>query len=249
MAHFVSRAMTLISFGARHQPGATLSDREERSSSLRNEIVVAVVAGLILTGLGFAGKQVLGMFSDHSSPASATSALSSSPAASGDQSSATSSGQAASTLTATSSAATPTTAARTYRPVTLSLVCSYCTGDQSVGDKVLHYTDSATAGFMPDFKESPVLDGEGTSCRSIEIAFSGDQRAQDNAATAYLKVVQQKSEAVQASAKSGTIMTMTVPLDGGPVLIDASVSDGNRTDDNEVLMSITGSCYSSDGRP
>lgn len=215
-----------------------MSDREEGPSSVRNQIIVAVVAGLILTGFGFAGKLVIGMFNGHS--ASVTSALSSSP----------SSGSAAGDSgTTTTAAPSPTTTVHTYSPVTLSLLCSYCTGDQSLGDKVLHYTDSATAGFLPDYKESPVLDGQGTSCKSIEISFSGDQRAQDNAATAYLKVVQQKSEAVQGTAKAGTIAKMTVALDGGPVLIDASVSTGNSADDNEVLMNITGSCYTPNGRP
>jgi hypothetical protein len=215
--------------------------------SLRNQIIVAVVAGLILTGLGFVGQQVVSKFGGNSSKKASSDVTT----AAGGRSSAPSGLRAAGggTLTTGSAAASPTTTAHSYRSVTLSLVCSYCTGNQSVGDKLLHYTDSAVAGLRPDYKQTPVLEGKGTSCKSIEIAFSGDQRAQDHAATAYLKVIQQKSEAVKASAKSGTITTMTVPLDGSPVLIAASVSGGSRTDDNEVLMSITGSCYSPDGRP
>ena len=133
--------------------------------------------------------------------------------------------------------------------MTLSLLCSYCKGTQNLGDRVLQFSDSAIAGALPAYIDTPVLDGTGTSCRSIQISFAGNKQVQEGKATAYLKVVQQKSPVVQGVAKAGTITTINVTLDGGPVVIRASASGGNPTQVDEVLMDITGSCYTADGRP
>ena len=52
------------------------------------------------------------------------------------------------------------------------------------------------------------------------------------------------SDPVYASTTPGVVKSVTVPLDGGPLYINAS-----STDDANVMFTATGSCYTPSGQP
>lgn len=133
----------------------------------------------------------------------------------------------------------------TYSTVPLIMICTDCSGSQEIGGRIFAYNDTATATPFPNYWKNRVLDGVGSSCRSLTVRFGGDDSAQaTGSSTMYLKFVQQSGN-VQASTKPGTVGKVEVPLDGGPLQIDASVS--NHPGTNEVLLNISGSCSTANG--
>ena len=147
-------------------------------------------------------------------------------------------------------------APKTYHNVALTPICDQdeeegCGGTQEVGSTVFTYTDGAEAGDYPDYWEHPVFQSEPTSCSTLTIRFSGDSWAQDGTGVPsvvdYLKFVQSSLPTIYAHIGVGQIGTVDVPLDGGPLYIDAAVANDNGVHNSYVLLNITGTCSTPDG--
>jgi hypothetical protein len=145
--------------------------------------------------------------------------------------------------------ATGNVLAYAYGTVSFPLVCNYtsCTGTQVVGTHEFAYTGWVEAWLYPQYSSDTIF-SSGTSCRSMSVQFAGNGYAQDSGETAYLEFIQEASDPVYAQVAAGTVGTVTVPLDGGPVTFGGSLS-GDAGDVFEVLTNVTASCYTPTGAP
>jgi hypothetical protein len=117
-------------------------------------------------------------------------------------------------------------------------------GTVQVGAKIFAYTDAADTSVYPYYNTHEAFTK--TSCRSLSVRFAGDSDSQLNEATSYLEFVQQASDPVYASTTSGNVGTVAVTLDGGPLYIDMS-SQSNADIIYDIVLNITGSCYTQSG--
>ena len=139
----------------------------------------------------------------------------------------------------------------TYRGVQLEPVClsTDCSGTQQVGGNVFSYTDEAEADDYPRYWEHLAFQEAASSCKELLVRFSGDEWMQNDARppVGYLKFIQQSDPPVYATVTAGKIVTVRVPLDGGPLYIDASVTDDGGVHNNYILLKVTGVCSTPDG--
>ena len=148
---------------------------------------------------------------------------------------------------------TPSQIPESYSGVTLAPLChlTSCTGSQQVGNQVFVYSDAAPAGVYPHFRENlAFFDGEPTSCKVLHVQFSGDEWVQGGrrpTAIDYLRFVQE-SGVKYAQISPGKVGATDVKLDGGPLYINASVSNDPGAHYGDVLLKIVGqSCSTPDG--
>jgi hypothetical protein len=113
-------------------------------------------------------------------------------------------------------------------------------GTVQVGNRLFSFTDQEGAGDYPQYEQNQVWSA--STCRSITVQFTPDQAGQQAGSTAYLEFVQTSSDPAYASAHAGTVKSITVPLDGGPLYINTSGG-------YEIEMVATGSCYTPSGQP
>jgi hypothetical protein len=71
--------------------------------------------------------------------------------------------------------------------------------------------------------------------------FTGE--AQQSGEIVYLEFVQTSSDPAYASVGTAAIKSVTVPLDGGPLFINAS-----STNSDNIYFTATGSCYTPSGQ-
>ena len=129
-----------------------------------------------------------------------------------------------------------------YAKVQLAPICGgECSGTEQVGNQIFSYTDTAFANQYPSYQQNTAFGGP-TSCRSLSVRFAGDDGAQGDGSTSYLEFVQQSSDPVYAQVGPGSIATVNVALDGGPLYIDLATTQGD-----DVALNITGSCYTVGG--
>lgn len=149
-----------------------------------------------------------------------------------------------------SQSATPVTT-HTYSDVSVKPLCGSgdCSGTQQVGDTIFSYTDQAEACYYPQYCEYKAFQDVPTSCGTITVKFSGDDWAQHSSPNTvdYLKFVQQTMPPVYAQVSMGNIATVQVRLDGGPLYVDASVTNEGGVHNDYVLMNVTGTCSTPDG--
>lgn len=142
-------------------------------------------------------------------------------------------------------------AARTYGNVALMPLCDQgdCSGTQQVGNTIFSYTDEAEVGDLPDYYPHQAFQGARTSCKELTVRFSGDNWAQTDGhpTVDYLKFIQQSLPPVYAQVGVGQIATVQVPLDGGPLSIDASIANDPGIHNSYVLLNVTGTCSTPDG--
>jgi hypothetical protein len=115
-------------------------------------------------------------------------------------------------------------------------------GTVQVGNRLFSYTDQQGAGGYPRYEQNQAWTS--STCRSITMVFGGDTNVQQFGETVYLEFVQTSSDPVYASVPSGALKSVTVPLDGGPLYINTSSTEGNN-----VVFAATGSCYTPSGVP
>lgn len=115
-------------------------------------------------------------------------------------------------------------------------------GTVQVGNRLFSYTDNQSSSQYPQYQQNQAWTA--STCRSITVQFAQDQGGQSNNGTAYLEFVQTSSDPANASAPAGTVKSVTVQLDGGPLYINTSSSTGNGID-----FTATGSCYTPSGQP
>jgi hypothetical protein len=115
-------------------------------------------------------------------------------------------------------------------------------GTVQVGNRLFSYTDSRDAATYPQYEQNQAWTA--STCRSITMQFTQDQSGQANGAIAYLEFVQTSSDPAYASAQAGTVKSVTVALDGGPLYINTSSTNGNT-----IVFTATGSCYTPSGVP
>jgi hypothetical protein len=127
-----------------------------------------------------------------------------------------------------------------------------CDGSIQVGDSIFTYTDGigdpesmGYTGEYPNYAQSLYFKPPGTTCRSITLDFAGDE--QQPGTTIFLKFVQESLDPVTSSTSTGEVGTVTVPLDGGPLNIDASYQVANGSHYEAVVFTVHGSCFTSDG--
>jgi hypothetical protein len=139
-----------------------------------------------------------------------------------------------------------------YNNVGLLPLCDSddCSGTQQVGSKIFAYTDEAEADIMPNYWKHSAFQQSMTSCKSLTVQFAGDEWAQNdgNATVDYLKFIQESAAPVYATVGVGKVGTVHVPLDGGPLIIDAAVMNDPGVHNSDVLIKATGSgCKTPDG--
>jgi serine/threonine-protein kinase len=115
-------------------------------------------------------------------------------------------------------------------------------GTVQVGNRVFSYADYMGSDKYPNYQQNQAWDA--STCRSITMQFAGDSGFQQYGGTAYVEFVQTSSDPAYASTTPGVVKSVTVPLDGGPLYINAS-----STDDANVTFTATGSCYTPSGQP
>jgi eukaryotic-like serine/threonine-protein kinase len=117
-------------------------------------------------------------------------------------------------------------------------------GAEQVGSRLFDYADALTGGGYPnypDYQQNQVTSG--TSCRSLTVQFAGDSNAQSGGETVYLQFVQSATDQIDASVQTGEVKTVTVPLDGGPLFVNTSATNGSG-----IAFNFTGSCYTPSGQ-
>jgi eukaryotic-like serine/threonine-protein kinase len=115
-------------------------------------------------------------------------------------------------------------------------------GTVQVGNRLFPYTDNQGASQYPQYQQNQAWTA--STCQSMTVQFTESTSGQSNNETAYLEFVQTATDPTYASAAPGTIKSVTVPLDGGPLYIDTSATDGDSID-----FTATGSCYTPSGQP
>ncbi len=115
-------------------------------------------------------------------------------------------------------------------------------GTVQVGNRLFSYADQLGSSKYPNYQQNQAWNA--STCRSITMEFAGDSGFQQNGGTAYVEFVQTSSDPVYASTTPGVVKSVTVPLDGGPLYINAS-----STNDANVTFTATGSCYTPSGQP
>ena len=115
-------------------------------------------------------------------------------------------------------------------------------GTVQVGNRLFSYTDQEGAAEYQQYQQNQVWNA--STCRSITVQFTQDRSGQQTGSTAYLEFVQTSSDPAYASAHAGTVKSITVPLDGGPLYINTSSTNGYSID-----LVATGSCYTPSGQP
>jgi serine/threonine-protein kinase len=115
-------------------------------------------------------------------------------------------------------------------------------GTVQVGSRLFNYTDQKGAAQYPQYSQNQAWSA--STCRSITLQFAQDQNGQQNRSTAYLEFVQTSTDPAYASAAAGTVQSVTVPLDGGPLYINTS-----STGEYNIDFTATGSCYTPSGQP
>jgi hypothetical protein len=115
-------------------------------------------------------------------------------------------------------------------------------GTVQVGNRLFTYTDSEVSSQYPQYEQNQAWSS--STCRSITVQFAEDSSGQQNNGIGYLEFVQTSSDPAYASAPTGTVKSVTVQLDGGPLYINTSSSTGNGID-----FTATGSCYTPSGQP
>lgn len=141
----------------------------------------------------------------------------------------------------------------TYSTVDLRPLCDSgdCGGTQQVGNTIFAYTDEAEACTMPRYCEHKAFQQGATTCRSLDVQFAGDQWAQEDGhpTVDHLKIIQQSLAPIYATVKVGKIGKVHIPLDGGPLIINAAVENDPGVHNSYVLLKVTGSCSTPDGLP
>ncbi len=115
-------------------------------------------------------------------------------------------------------------------------------GTVQVANRLFAYSDNQGASQYPQYSQNTAWTA--STCRSMTMQFTADDTGQHNNETAYLEFVQTSSDPAYSSAEPGTIKSVTVALDGGPLYIDTSSTNGDGID-----FTATGSCYTPSGQP
>lgn len=140
-----------------------------------------------------------------------------------------------------------------YTTVDLLPLCDQtdCSGSRPVGGTVFQYTDEVEAGDYPHFDSWPAFGQGRNTCRFMDVQFAGDDSFQrgGHPSIDYLTFKQSSTPAVSASVKVGKVAHVHVPLDGGPLWIDASTENDPGVHNNYVLLKVTGSCSTPNGLP
>ncbi len=116
-------------------------------------------------------------------------------------------------------------------------------GTVQVGSVLFSYTNATASDAYPAYNQNTAF-ATATSCRSLTVQYAPDSFGGANIGTAYLEFVQKSSDAVYVSDPAGDIGSVTVALDGGPLYMDTA-----NTYSNEIVSTITGSCYTVSGTP
>ena len=115
-------------------------------------------------------------------------------------------------------------------------------GTVEVGNRLFSYADNVSTGQYPQYQQNQAWTS--STCRSITVQFTEGDGQQQDSGTVYVEFVQQSTDPAYASASEGTIKSITVPLDGGPLFINTSSTNGDAVD-----FTATGSCYTPSGQP
>jgi len=109
-----------------------------------------------------------------------------------------------------------------------------------VGDTIFTYVLVGN-GDYPDY--NPALELNSTSCDSLSLQFAAayDTNTSDSA---YVEVIQSKTDPQYGSTLVGTIGSFRASLDGGPFYLETA-----ETVDADVVMNGTASCYTPSGTP
>jgi hypothetical protein len=125
--------------------------------------------------------------------------------------------------------------------------CGSSSGDVQIGSSVYVYQASyeIEQATYPTYTQEFNYSYK-TSCASARITFAGSGDFDGAASfTTYAQVVQTASDAVTASAASGSIGSLSVKFDGGPWIFNMSATDDNFAN---VYANGTFRCYTSNGR-
>lgn len=110
---------------------------------------------------------------------------------------------------------------------------------------------SPSYGIPVRYCEHKAFQQGATTCRSLDVQFAGDQWAQEDGhpTVDHLKIIQQSLAPIYATVKVGKIGKVHIPLDGGPLIINAAVENDPGVHNSYVLLKVTGSCSTPDGLP
>lgn len=127
-----------------------------------------------------------------------------------------------------------------YHAFCLGMDSSYSCelGNEQVGSTVLSYAGTICADRYPTYCSEN--QSASTSCRSITLRYASGDAAND---TAYLEVIQARSDPQYAQVAPNTIGVFKARLDGGAVYIN-----GATTNRNPIRVAGSASCYTSNGR-
>lgn len=111
-------------------------------------------------------------------------------------------------------------------------------GTEQVGSTVLSYTGTICAYTYASYCN--YNHSAGTSCRSITFRFASESPSSD---TAYLEVVQARSDPQYGQVGPNAIGVFKAHLDGSAVYIDGATTNGN-----DINTAGSASCYTTNGR-
>jgi hypothetical protein len=113
------------------------------------------------------------------------------------------------------------------------------TGTEQVGGTVLSYRMYMCTDYYPSYCQA--AHSAGTSCRSVTFRYAS--RWAPDTDTAYLEVVQGRSDPQYDSVGPNTVGVFKAHLDGSALYIDAAT-----TNDNNIAATGSASCYTLNGR-
>lgn len=113
-----------------------------------------------------------------------------------------------------------------------------------VGNSLFNTTDIVDTSTAPKYTDNVIFDHDNPgSCRSLTMQFATDDFGQQRDIGINVQFVQTSRDPVYASTPAGTVGTVTVSLDGGPLVLNAASTGGAG-----AIARATASCYTSTGR-